>query len=388
MKIALCLEYPIGIRGGVSVLVETLLREFAGRGHDLWLVSPDDSAGLHQSEIGNLIRGHFRWEPRPRRSASDAKDLARQLAGAGVNLVHFHLGGNYGWENRFPFHCPVYFLDRLGIPCITSVHLVVSILDGYCGAQKPVWFKTLMLPLAWWGKIHQLRHVRREIAVSRHDLRKLQAWYWPWRNRYAQIYHSRLSQGPFPPTSIKRNPVILNVGQIAWRKGQAVLAEAFARVAPRYPDWILQLAGQDTDGVTTQQILRITREHGLDRRILLLGERNDALDLMQHAAIYVQPSFWEALGLALQEAMSCGCACIGSRAGGIPELISDDRLGLLVEPGNVSQLSQALEQLMRDESRRETLGRAAATAINERGMTVEAMVMRHLELYESIITGY
>ena len=66
-------------------------------------------------------------------------------------------------------------------------------------------------------------------------------------------------------------------------------------------------------------------------------------DLMSRAAIYVQPSFWEALGLALQEAMFAGCACVGSRAGGIPELIEENKTGLLFEPGNVAQLAAALE---------------------------------------------
>ena len=55
------------------------------------------------------------------------------------------------------------------------------------------------------------------------------------------------------------------------------------------------------------------------------------VDLMQRAAIYVQPSFWEALGLALQEAMLAGCACIGSRAGGIPELVQHEQNGLLFD---------------------------------------------------------
>ena len=111
------------------------------------------------------------------------------------------------------------------------------------------------------------------------------------------------------------------------------------------------------------------------------------LGLMRRAPFTCNRRFEEALGLALQEAMYCGCACVGSRVGGIPELIQDSRLGLLVEPGNAAQLGDALEQLIRDESRRETLGRAAAASISERGMTVEAMVKRHLELYETIVTG-
>jgi len=105
---------------------------------------------------------------------------------------------------------------------------------------------------------------------------------------------------------------------------------------------------------------------------------------MRRAAIYVQPSFWEALGLALQEAMFCGCACIGSRAGGIPELIRENETGLLFEPGNSAQLAGALEQLIANEKRREQLGLAAARSILELGMTAKAMAQRLLELYESI----
>jgi glycosyltransferase involved in cell wall biosynthesis len=387
MKIALCLEYPIGLRGGVSVLVETLLREFTRHGHEVVLVSPDDSAGLRQSEAGRLIREHVYWQPRHRPSLADAKKLARQLAEARVALAHFHAGGNYGWGNRFPWHCPAFFLDRLGVPCVSTVHSVTSILTGYCGERKPVWFKLLLLPLGWWGKMHQLRHVRREIAVSQHDFQKLRRWYRPLRNRFVQIYHSRLSQEAPPITPAKKQPIILNVGHIARRKGQAVLAEAFAKIATRHPGWTLQLVGHDSDGETIQQIQKIIMTQQLNGRILLLGKRNDAVELIQRAAIYVQPSFEEALGLALQEAMFCGCACIGSRVGGIPELTQEGQTGLLVEPGNVTQLSQAIEQLIRDESQRENLGRAAAASIRERGMTVEDMVKQHLELYETIVTG-
>ena len=252
------------------------------------------------------------------------------------------------------------------------------------GPQKPFWFKALLLPPAWLGKMRQLRHVCWEIAVSRHDLQKLRRWYFPLRGKFVQIYHSRLGRGPGQPQNSRRGKIILNAGHIAWRKGQVVLAEAFAQIATRHPEWILQLAGHDADGVSVQQIRRLFKERGLEGRIVLMGERTDVLDLMSRAAIYVQPSFWEALGLALQEAMFAGCACIGSRAGGIPELIEENKTGLLFEPGNVAQLAAVLEALIADETRRENLGRAAAASIQERGMTAEQMVENHLRLYESI----
>jgi glycosyltransferase involved in cell wall biosynthesis len=382
MRIALCLEYPIALRGGVSVLVETLLEEFVRRGHEVVLVSSDSPETLRKSEAGKLITKHFPWD-RQNISIAASKKLARQLAGARVDLAHFHTGGNYGWGNRFPFRSPIYFLNRLGVPCFFTAHLAVTLLEGYCGPQKPTWFKVLMLPLSWCGKMQQLRHTRREIAVSQHDLEKFQNWYRPLQNRFTQIYHSRLRDEPVMLENTKREPVILNVGHLAWRKGQMVLAEAFAQIAPRHPEWKLELAGEDLDGSTSRQILQLAKDCRLEDRIQLLGERHDAFDLMRRAAIYVQPSFWEALGLALQEAMYCGCACIGSRTGGIPELIHEDKTGFLFEPGNVAQLAQALEQLIRNAGQREKFGAAAAASIREKGMTIEGMVQRHLELYES-----
>jgi glycosyltransferase involved in cell wall biosynthesis len=383
MKIALCLEYPIALRGGVGVLVETLLAEFVRRGHQVVLVSDDDSETLRNTEAGKLIAGHFQWNPR-KISRASSKNLARQLAMERVDAAHFHSGGNYGWGNRFPFGCPIYFLNRFGVPCVSTVHLFVGIFDGYCGRQKPFWFKLLMLPLAWCGKMQQLQHTRREIAVSLHDFKKLRRLYFPFRKKFTQIYHSRLRDDTAHFKNSKRGPVILNVGHLAWRKGQFVLAEAFAQIAPRHPEWTLQLAGDEGEMFEAEKIRQFTKEQRLEGRIQLLGERADAADLMRRAAIYVQPSFWEALGLALQEAMFCGCACVGSRAGGIPELIHENQTGLLFEAGNVGQLTRALEELIGDETRRNTLGRAAAASIRERGMTAGQMTENYLHLYESI----
>jgi len=379
MRIALCLEYPLHVRGGVSVLVETLMHELKQQGHEIVLVSPDAPNSLGD-RLAGTIREHVYWNPhQPTRTS--AKKLASELADAHIDLAHFHLGGTYGWGNRFPYHCPIFFLRRRGIPCLSTVHSVDYFSD-YCGRQRPAWFKLLMLPLSWGGKWQQLRHVHCEIAVSQHNFRKLRQWYWPARKRIVQVYHSRMRGQSLIPTT-KRDPLILNVGHIASRKGQIVLAEAFARIAARHPEWSLQLAGGDESGETVAKIRDIAERHGLTDRIQLLGERHDALELMQRAAIYVQPSFWEALGLALQEAMYCGCPVIGSRVGGIPELIQD--AGLLFEPGDVGQLSEALEKLIRDEGLRQALGQRATKSIVQRGMTVEAMMKRHLQLYAAAL---
>ncbi len=382
MRIALCLEYPIDQLGGVEVLVTELILGLGPR-HQIILVSPDDAASLARSRVAPLVSEHISFAP-GWNSVAAARGLADKIAQSRPDIVHFH-GGNYCWGNRFPFHSPTPHLNRRGIPCVTTSHLVAGMFEGYCGANKPFWFKLLTFPLGWCGKMQQVRHVQCEIAVAKNDLKKLQSWYRPLRGRFRHIYHSRLRNQPLEPEGQKRQPVILNVGHVAQRKGQHILAEAFALVALRFPEWTLQLAGPDQDHVTAEKIRKLMRERQLEGRIQLLGKRDNAPELMRQAVIYVQPSFVEGLPLSLQEAMFHGCAVVASRIAAHEELIFENQTGLLFEAGNIPQLASVLEQLMASRQQCEILGRRAARSIRERKMTVEGMLEQHLELYRSVL---
>ena len=90
--------------------------------------------------------------------------------------------------------------------------------------------------------------------------------------------------------------------------------------------------------------------------------------------------------MALLEAMACGCAPVASRVGGVPEVIEDERSGLLVDPAKPAQLATALERLVRDPALRERLGRAARRRI-EQSFSLEGTVRRHEELYSSLLTS-
>jgi len=385
MKIAQCLEYPLGLRGGVSVVVETLATEFAQRGHKIVLVSPDAPETLRELLSRKIIDQHIHW-PAGDYSLTTATKLAQQLKSAGVDVAHFHAGGNYGWGIRFPFYSPVFYLHLKGVPILWTSHRAETILDGFCGPQKLLLFKLLFLPLAWLGKIQQVYCCRFEIAVSQDNLKKLKRWYAPFRSRFVQIYHSRLHDTPPPSEFASRERKILTVGHLATAKGQTVLVDAFALIAKSHQDATLLVAGHDSGDGTSQQIQKIIQAHGLEKQVCLLGQRDDTSALMRQAKIYVQPSLSEALGLALQEAMFYGCAVIGTRTGGIPELVDEGRTGALVTPGNIDELSAALDRLLRDPLLAEQWGANAANSIRQRQMTVESMADRYLELYESAAT--
>ena len=90
---------------------------------------------------------------------------------------------------------------------------------------------------------------------------------------------------------------------------------------------------------------------------------------MRDSEIFVLPSLFEGLGLALQEALFHGCACISTRSGGPEDLIHDGRNGLLVRNENPAALAGALARLMSDDARAVPRPRAALhrRARDERG---------------------
>jgi glycosyltransferase involved in cell wall biosynthesis len=383
MRIALCLEYPIDQHGGTEVLVSELIRGFSRR-HQVILVSPDTRETLARSPLRPMISEHVAFTPDWSR-ALNARELAASIARVKPTLAHFHFGGNYGWGNRIFWKCPLFYLSRQNIPCLSTNHGAFSILEGYIWEKRPLAMKLALLPPAWLSKQIVLAKLRCEVAVSQHDWRALRAWYPPMRGKFRWIYHSRLHGKP-PPVQVNRESVILCAGTIGPRKGQTVLMEAFARIAKKFPQWRLVFLGRAGDKAMVQRINEIIAAGQLENQVELLGSRSDQelRDWLQKAAIFAIPSTYEGLGLSLQEAQFYGCASVGTRCGGVEDLIQDGDNGLLVDVNNPLQLAHALQKLMTDSALRERFSLRAPASILEKNMIAEKMVEAYERLYEAI----
>jgi glycosyltransferase involved in cell wall biosynthesis len=381
VKIALCIEYPIGQHGGTEVLVRELVMELSKQ-HEIVLVSPDDDSSLRASVVGGSIHRHISWRTEPATRAR-SRELAALLLKERPDLVHFHFGGNFGWSNRRPGRCPIPAVARCGIPVVTTIHMAVGLLHGYCGPQKPWWFKVVLLPFAWLNKLRVLRHVHTEIAVSHQDLRRLKRWYWPVRKKFQAVYHSRIKPTTDDAVPVVREKVILAVGHLAHRKGQAVLAEGFAKIAARFTDWKLLFAGHTAEPATANLIKQHAARVGADR-IQLLGQRADVAQLMQRATIYVQPSFHEGLPLSLQEALWHGCACIATEIPGNVELIASEQTGLLVPGGDPEAMAGAIRRLIEAPELCAQFSRAGRPTLIAKGMTKTQMIENHQRIYAAI----
>ncbi len=175
--------------------------------------------------------------------------------------------------------------------------------------------------------------------------------------------------------------LVLAVGNLEKRKGHRILLEALRQVTQQWPEapWRLIIAG-GRGGAEQEPIEAFLREHGLERRVHVALRREDVPDLQAAADLFVMPSLWEGLPLALLEAMLAGKPIIASATSGIPEAIETEREGLLTPPGDAGALAGALGRLLRDPAERRRLG-AAARARGQREFTVGVMT----DAYEPLL---
>lgn len=232
--------------------------------------------------------------------------------------------------------------------------------------------------------LHRDQHLLREkvaaaefvVVISEYNRNVIEQHCGPSCRERLAIIHCGVDTEVFRPLDRRRdrstNPIlqILSVGTLHEVKGQQYLIEACGKLQQRGIDFQCQLIGDGPDrNMLTQQI----QELGLGRRVSLLGQRTrmQIVEMMQEADVLVAPSVpsqsgrREGIPVVLMEAMACGTAVVASDLSGIPELVENERSGLLVPPRDVEGLVAALERLHRDPALCRQLGRGARTKVLE-----------------------
>lgn len=174
---------------------------------------------------------------------------------------------------------------------------------------------------------------------------------------------------------------VLFVGRLIQSKGVQVLLEAFGVLAEERADARLAIVG---DGPMRKQLETAAGTMTCRDRVFFYGNRNDIVDFMKSATVFVLPSFVEGLPNALLEAMSCGLPVVASRVGGIPDAVSDGDNGILVSPGSGDEIEKALKSLFSSPVMRRRLGKAARETI-KRGFSIQSVADRYVQLYQELM---
>ncbi|MBW2032856.1 MAG: glycosyltransferase [Deltaproteobacteria bacterium] len=165
-------------------------------------------------------------------------------------------------------------------------------------------------------------------------------------------------------------------------KGHRYLFEAFARIVQHHPNAMLSVAG---DGPLKSDLLKYANDLGIGNRVEFLGLVDDIWPVVAITDICVLASVdREGLGIALIEAMCQGKPVIGTRVGGITEIIEDGVNGYLVPPKNVEALAGRLGTLINGKTARQRMGKAGYAKFREK-FDANIMIGRIENAYDTLV---
>jgi glycosyltransferase involved in cell wall biosynthesis len=182
--------------------------------------------------------------------------------------------------------------------------------------------------------------------------------------------------------------VISMFARIEPMKGQADFVRCLGRLAPRHPRLYGVMCGPaDREAPYWHTLQRLVGEHDLSERLIVPGDVRPPRkhDVVAASDVIVHPSHAESFGLAVLEAMAGAKPVVAAATDGPRLLIADGVDGLLVEPGDVDGLVEAVGLLLDDAPRRALLGAAAARAAA--GHTVQDMVRGFEDLWDAVLAA-
>lgn len=256
-----------------------------------------------------------------------------------VELVHCHAAMRGSFWRKSIFAA---IARRFGIPVV--LHLHGSEMKSFYGSQPPLLQKIIK---------GRLERATRVVVLSQ-----------SWKDFVAVIapaarievipnYVILPPQAARPAGSEKR---VLSLGLVGPRKGTFDLIEAFRTVLEDRPDARLSIGGNGE----VDKAASLVKSLNLDAAVHLAGWVDGAAKrrLVDESGIYVLPSYNEGLPMSVLEAMAAAQAVVTTRVGGLPELITSEKDGLLFEAGDKSALADALVRLLGDDALRIRLAQA------------------------------
>lgn len=174
----------------------------------------------------------------------------------------------------------------------------------------------------------------------------------------------------------------ISLGRIGERKGSFDLLRAFASLPKNLLEHSELILAGDGERDTASSLVT---ELSLGEYVTIFNwlDPHQRDKLLLEVDVFVLPSYNEGLPMALLEAMSLALPVITTPVGGIPEVVTHEYNGLLVQPGDIYLLSEAIKKLIKDESLRLSLGYEAAKSVAP--FSAENYCYQLTQIYQSII---
>lgn len=211
------------------------------------------------------------------------------------------------------------------------------------------------------------------------------------QHTYKKVYvmHNPLSYEPLSEeeflSSFSHRKNILACGRLVPEKGFDKLIKAFANIADEFPEWEVNIAGQDMQNRNYSIVLKeMVKSYGMENRIHFIGFHKDMDNIMKQHSVFCLCSQHEGFPNVLSEALSMGMAVVSfDIVTGPREIIIDGLDGIIVENQNVDALTLGLRKLLSDENKRKTFGLKALEDIKR--FSPSGIIDKWELMYENII---
>jgi glycosyltransferase involved in cell wall biosynthesis len=281
----------------------------------------------------------------------------------GFDIIHSHL-----------CHMPDVFFrlfNRIRVPTILTLHGTIQMLrdtallaqsnfsDLESGEESILKFYTIIELL----QQNYVKQVSRFLAVS-NATKEIAAKQLKIEKRKIDVVHNGVDINFFTPPSKKeegikfRNPTILYVGRLVSKKGIHTLIRTMPEVIRNFPEAKFLFVGGGNIPLYRHIIKSLQIP---EKNFAFLGHLGyyERPEIIRKSTICVNPSFFENCSLSILESMSCGNATIATDAGGNPEIIENNKNGLLVPPFDHESLSECIISLLSNENFNKALGKEA-----------------------------
>lgn len=291
--------------------------------------------------------------------------LRRIMRERGIDVVHSHL-----------YHANLYgrlAARREGIPVIASVH------NTY---KRHKWYRHLInrylarhSHVVTAGSVDVERDLLEVDRLPREKIVRLPNCIDLARVETALTAAEAKQRFGFAPA----DRVVGTVGRAEEQKGHAFLLEAFARLLPAHPDLKLLLVG---DGRLLPQLKENAERLGIAAACRFPGNLAQLADVYRAIDVFVMPSLWEGLSLAMLEAMAAGLPMIATEVGGARDVLGDSEWGVLIPPRDPAAIVTAIDRLLADPQQRGALAEAGAARVRA-NYSVTALTAQLVDIYRA-----
>ena len=300
-----------------------------------------------------------------------------------IDLVHSHTA-----------HMPDLLLQfkHLNIPVVTTIHTTIrgqrhGTKDsgmGFSGLEFSEKLTYLTYPFLSLAETVYFSSKRYYITVSNWMRQQITEQFPELKTASISVIHNSVDTEWFSPgeKSFPRD-IVLFTGRLISAKGIGYLVEAMPKILRRYPDALFVFIGAGNYQPYQNRI----RELGVSaQNYMFMGYLKEAKDLIyfyRGSSVYVAPTLYENLPIRVLEAMACGVPVVASKVCAIPEVIKNGENGVLVEPGAIEELSEAICMLLGNPTLRKKIGdNARKTVVEKYSWSVNAS--KTLNVYRQI----